>query len=203
MLDKKTKVNKTRFLSAKMVVACNVDGGDFCTTRRAEQEAKAEMSADKPKKAISLHDCMQRFLAAEVLSEGDAWFCSGCKNHVQAEKQIGLWKLPPVLIIHLKRFAFLSNRYREKLEELVEYPLEGLDMSPYLLPGAPEAGRVAFDLFAVSNHMGGLGGGHYTAFARPGENWWLFNDEATSVVENSSRIVSPNSYILYYRRRQK
>jgi ubiquitin carboxyl-terminal hydrolase 4/11/15 len=182
-----------------MNVACNVTNGEFVTTRKAEPLSQEENSSAK---TISLHDCMMRFLSAEVLSDTDAWYCSGCKHHVQAEKQIGLWKLPPVLVIHLKRFAFLSNRYREKLEDLVQFPLVDLNMSQYLLSGAEGSSSAMYNLFAVSNHMGGLGGGHYTAFARPSKEWWLLNDESTSLVQDPAKIVSPNSYILFYSRKQ-
>ncbi len=182
-----------------MVIACNVDGGEFVTTRRV-----AEKIADvDSKKILTLDNCLKRLLEAEVLNESDAWFCGGCKKHVQAEKQIGLWRLPPVLVIHLKRFAFLSNRYREKLEDLVQFPLHAFDMRPYLLPGAAAGRSTMYDLFAVSNHMGGLGGGHYTAYAKPSEKWWLFNDESVSPVDDPQRVVvSPNAYILYFCQRK-
>ena len=29
-----------------------------------------------------------------------------------------------------------------------------------------------YDLYAISNHYGGLGGGHYTAFAKNGDQWF-------------------------------
>lgn len=59
-----------------------------------------------------------------------------------------------------------------------------------------------YDLYAVSNHFGGLGGGHYTAFARlptDGNRWYEFDDAQASPV-NQSRIVSPAAYLLFYRR---
>ena len=36
--------------------------------------------------------------------------------------------------------------------------------------------HVEYDLYAVSNHYGGLGGGHYTAYAKNGNKWFEFND---------------------------
>lgn len=33
-----------------------------------------------------------------------------------------------------------------------------------------------FHLFAVINHFGRLGGGHYTAYVRHGTKWHHFND---------------------------
>jgi ubiquitin C-terminal hydrolase len=35
-----------------------------------------------------------------------------------------------------------------------------------------------YDCFAVSNHFGGLGGGHYTAYAQQPDdrNWYCFDD---------------------------
>ncbi len=29
-----------------------------------------------------------------------------------------------------------------------------------------------YELYAISNHYGGLGGGHYTAYAKNGEKWF-------------------------------
>ena len=38
-----------------------------------------------------------------------------------------------------------------------------------------------YDLFAVDNHYGGLGGGHYTAYAlnfmEDNQNWYEYNGE--------------------------
>lgn len=34
-------------------------------------------------------------------------------------------------------------------------------------------GKAVYDLIAVSNHAGGLGGGHYWAWARNGDDWFV------------------------------
>lgn len=64
-------------------------------------------------------------------------------------------------------------------------PPQGLDLSPYCLASPPVP--PLYDLFAVSNHYGGLGGGHYTAYARlPGADgtaagrWYGFDDSHVS-----------------------
>ena len=62
-----------------------------------------------------------------------------------------------MLIISLKRFSY--NRYwRDKIDVQVDFPVEGLDMTPYVIaPGHDEA---VYDLIACSNHYGGMGGAH-------------------------------------------
>ena len=130
-------------------------------------------------------------------------FEHSCKSFVEAEKQIGLWKMPKVLIVHFKRFAFLNNRFREKLDDRVSFPLEELDLSPHMLSNSPQKNRVKYELVGVANHMGGLGGGHYTAYTKhfkTGE-WWLFNDEKCSRVTDVSQVVSKNAYLLFYVRK--
>lgn len=59
-----------------------------------------------------------------------------------------------------------------------------------------------YDLYAVSQHSGSLSGGHYTAICQNALDlqWYNFNDSsvrATSV----DRIVTPEAYVLFYRRR--
>lgn len=55
-----------------------------------------------------------------------------------------------------------------KLETPVDFQIEGLKLDPYVLEKAPDGEEYIYDLFGVSNHFGGTGGGHYTAYAL---NW--------------------------------
>ena len=59
-----------------------------------------------------------------------------------------------------------------------------------------------YDLYAVSNHFGGLGGGHYTAFARmPGDGGWHNFDDSHVSAAREEEIESEAAYMLFYRRR--
>lgn len=68
-------------------------------------------------------------------------------------------------------------------------------------PGAPAP---VYDLFAVSNHYGGLGGGHYTAYCRMPDNgnWYCFDDSHVSEISTDT-VLSPAAYVLFYRRRDQ
>ena len=54
-------------------------------------------------------------------TRSDGWLgiahrkCPRCNMHREAVKSLGLWRLPPVLIIHLKRFTF-EGPFRDKLQ---------------------------------------------------------------------------------------
>lgn len=46
-----------------------------------------------------------------------------------------LWKVPDVLIIHLKRFQYIPGQYfvhRDKISDNVIFPVEGLDLTGYV-----------------------------------------------------------------------
>jgi ubiquitin C-terminal hydrolase len=139
---------------------------------------------------------LTEFTKEERLGEEDMWYCSSCKDFKQATKKVEIWKAPDVLVFALKRFS--SGRYtRDKIDDFVDFPLEGFDMEPFVEGDkvekrlAEEMGEGAapptigepndsslYDLYAVSNHFGGLGGGHYTAFAKNPDNnkWYDFDD---------------------------
>ena len=94
-------------------------------------------------------------------------------------KKLSLWSAPDVAIIHLKRFAYEGGH--AKLTADVEYPVEGLDLEPFLPRGAtvdagsggPDdassliggvpyprpSGAHVYDLFGVVCHYGSAGGG--------------------------------------------
>ena len=55
----------------------------------------------------------------------------------------------------------------------------------------------------MQNHDGGLGGGHYTTFAKyhqTGE-WYKFNDAQVSKID-PSQLITPSAYLLFYQKRK-
>ncbi|PGH23956.1 hypothetical protein AJ80_02018 [Polytolypa hystricis UAMH7299] len=163
------------------------------TARRSQREARK-------KRGITLDECLDEFGREEVLSENDAWYCPRCKEHRRATKKFELWKSPDILIIHLKRFS--ANRgFRDKIDALVDFPME-LNLEGRL--DVPEEGKsLMYDLIAVDNHYGGLGGGHYTAYAKNfiDGNWYEYNDSMASKRSDPKCVVTPAAYLLFYRRR--
>jgi ubiquitin carboxyl-terminal hydrolase 4/11/15 len=133
--------------------------------------------ASRRKRGLTLDQCLDEFGREEILSENDAWYCPRCKEHRRASKKFELWKAPDILVIHLKRFS-ASRGFRDKIDELVDFPIEGLDLNGRIASAAPEENQI-YDLFAVDNHYGGLGGGHYTAYAKNflTDEWNEYNGE--------------------------
>jgi ubiquitin carboxyl-terminal hydrolase 4/11/15 len=129
---------------------------------------------------ITLDECLDEFERAEVLSEQDMWYCPRCKEHRRATKKFDLWKTPDYLVAHLKRFSSSGWR-RDKLDVLVDFPIEGLDLTSRVLQKEDGKDEI-YDLIAVDDHYGGLGGGHYTAYAKNfvDGRWYNYNGESIS-----------------------
>lgn len=130
---------------------------------------------------IDLDDCLDEFAREEQLGEADLWYCPRCKEHRQARKTLQLWRVPDIFAVHLKRFS--ANRgFRDKLDNLIEFPISDLDLTERVgdktwIQEERGGEKLVYDLFAVDNHYGGLGGGHYTAYAQnfEDEKWYYFD----------------------------
>ncbi len=122
-------------------------------------------------------------------------------------------------------------QWRDKLDTLVEFPLLGLNMAPYVLseqrgahaPTSPtaagttagtaaedEPSPLLYDCFGVVNHYGSMAFGHYTAFtnhavargvADPDGAYWHLYDDSAVRSVAASEVVSGSAYVLFYRRR--
>ncbi|XP_058975366.1 ubiquitin carboxyl-terminal hydrolase 32 isoform X3 [Musca domestica] len=78
---------------------------------------------------VDLNHCLRAFTSEEKLEE---WYhCSHCKGKKPATKKLQIWKLPPILIIHLKRFNCVNNKW-VKSQKVVHFPLDDFDPTPYL-----------------------------------------------------------------------
>uniref|UniRef100_A0A8C7TZ91 Ubiquitin carboxyl-terminal hydrolase 4 n=1 Tax=Oncorhynchus mykiss TaxID=8022 RepID=A0A8C7TZ91_ONCMY len=123
----------------------------------AYEKHESMLQAQKKKATVALRECMELFTTMETLGEHDPWYCPTCKKHQQATKKFDLWSLPRILVVHLKRFSY-NRCWRDKLDTVVDFPVRDLNMSEFVCD--PKAGPYVYDLIAVSNHYGGMGGGH-------------------------------------------
>nr|XP_047927994.1 ubiquitin carboxyl-terminal hydrolase 8 isoform X2 [Anser cygnoides] len=144
----------------------------------------------------TLQECLRLFSKEEKLTDNNRFYCSHCKTRRDSLKKIEIWKLPPVLLVHLKRFSY-DGRWKQKLQTSVDFPLETLDLSQYVI--GPKNNLKRYNLFSVSNHYGGLDGGHYTAYCKNAskQRWFKFDDHEVSEISASS-VKSSAAYILFY-----
>ena len=143
-----------------------------------------------------LKDCFEYFSSEETLGKGNEWYCRKCKGFKRAKKKMELFYLPKLFIICLKRFSG-SNSYWGKNDALVDFPINNMDMKDFVC--GPDKEYSKYDLFAVSQHYGGCGGGHYTAICKNFGKWYNYNDSSVSRGSEND-VVSSAAYVLFYRR---
>ena len=144
-----------------------------------------------PKNQVSLKDCFRKFTESEKLPSD--YKCDECKSRSCVSRRLSIYKPPRVLVLHLKRFAF-SAFSRGKLNTLVRFPKSDLDLSDVVESSASPI----YDLVAVSQHSGSMGGGHYTAACRVDEtSWGSFSDSHASACSDRG-LETPEAYILFY-----
>ena len=149
-------------------------------------------------KEINLDDLLDYFCSDEHLEKGNEWKCGNCHKRVNITKKFSIFYVPKLLIICLKRFAKSGYGYG-KDDTHINFPIENLDMGKYIC--GPDKDHSKYDLFAVSQHYGGCGGGHYTAVCKNIDgNWYSYNDSSVSSTSASSAITSA-AYVLFYRRK--
>lgn len=155
-------------------------------------------------KKIHLYDCFDKFVETERMSGDNAWTGENGEKET-VDKGVVFWSLPKVLVIELKRYSFTETRRGIRMmknQALVEFNAEEtLDLSRYVVGYMPS--QYQYKLYGVCNHIGGLQGGHYTAFVRnANDKWYHFNDRSISLVK-SKQIVTPKAYALWFRKIEK
>ncbi|KAH7853616.1 hypothetical protein Vadar_004756 [Vaccinium darrowii] len=155
-----------------------------CETKSSTFERFQDLSLPLPpteseSDTITLDQCLQTYVQKEILGPKDEWLahipieilgpkdewnCPNCKTDQPANKKLDLWRLPKILIIHLKRF---SNK-KKKLETFVDFPIDDFDLSGIVRNSQQPHHYV---LYAVIKHYGDMGGGHYTASVQVSIFW--------------------------------
>ncbi len=147
-------------------------------------------------------ECLQQFTQTELLDE--PFKCSKCKTYNKASKQLQITKCPELLVLHLKRFSF-NSWSRDKIESPVAIPLQKLSLKLFTSENADkETQECYYELYGISHHYGGLGGGHYVAniFHSDNQEWYLKDDSRVlGLGQSLTDSIQSSAYVLFYQRK--
>jgi len=151
-----------------------------------------------PPEVKSIREALVNLTKTETL---DGFLNQKTKIAVEATKRITIDKLPPILILHLKRFIYDNIGGVQKSHKYIEYPLT-LDLKKD--HKLTEHGEGRYQLFAVSYHHGNTAtGGHYTCDVLHSSGDWLRLDDTIVTKINHSKVTDEKpdrvAYLLFYR----
>jgi ubiquitin carboxyl-terminal hydrolase 8 len=155
---------------------------------------------------IELDSCLQYFSRKERLDDRNAWYCTNCKENVNATKSVQLWSTPDILILHLKRFTYQSSkRYggvrKGKIEDVVNFPVEHLDLEPYIIGPVDPNAPPSYKLFGVVEHSGQTAdSGHYTATVQNSKDGRFYKCNDSQIGDAAANFDGVEAYLLFYRR---
>jgi ubiquitin C-terminal hydrolase len=152
----------------------------------------------------SLTDALANFVKQETVECN----CVNCGDKVKKYKRITCGELPPVLIIFLKRYLYLTSCV--KLSHKVNYN-EYLDASPYMTSHFTNSNNEnqqtnssnnLYKLYGVINHVGkDPHHGHYYSYIRSSDNrWFIVNDEYCRTVPSNEVFNHRDAFVLFYGR---
>ncbi|TNN88524.1 Ubiquitin carboxyl-terminal hydrolase 33 [Liparis tanakae] len=125
--------------------------------------------------------------------------CEKCKKLRNGVKFCKMQSLPEILCVHLKRFRH-ELMFSTKISTHVSFPLEGLDLQPFLAKDSA-AQTTNYDLLSVICHHGTASSGHYIAYCRNDVNnlWYEFDDQSVTEVSESC-VQNAEAYVLFYKK---
>ncbi|KAM3717074.1 Ubiquitin carboxyl-terminal hydrolase [Dirofilaria immitis] len=147
-----------------------------CKRQSVTFEELAQLSIEIPNRNSTIEDCIRNHFQDVELDGSCKWRCPDCESLQTATRRTFLWKLPQVLVIHLKRFTFMGDNW-QKNDAYIAFNTFPLKLQTEY-----------FHLYAIVNHRGSLNSGHYTAVVRNQitKQWLLFDDDVVMPISMDS-----------------
>ena len=168
----------TKVFGGKLRSELRVPGSKNSVTQESYQALQLDIGSSSINNIL---DALKGLTRSETL-HGD--FNSPRGPGTPATKQVFIETLPPVLILHLKRFQYDNAGGTQKIWKKIGYPLD-LEIPKEVFPAHKRGGLIAhnglpkYRLISVVYHHGkNASGGHYTVDVRrqDGREWIRLDD---------------------------
>lgn len=145
--------------------------------------------------ASTLGDCFTELIKEEIID----YKCETCNENCKAIKSCKIWKNPLIMFVQLNRFINFPDGRIKKNNTNVEIP-HILNIDNYCDKSLLDnKNTLVYKLKGISNHHGGMNGGHYTAdcCCIINDSWYHFDDSSVSKYKTDN-IDTSSAYILMY-----
>jgi len=155
----------------------------------------------------SLTDALEAFASEEQLTGSDRWDCEMCGKRVDATKRMEIYKLPPVIMLHLKRNKYDKEVGLTKINARIELPDRTIDepINLEMYTVSRQKGHAMYDIIGIVNHHGkNAHTGHYTAHCLHCVEckWYSFNDGKVTKLAIDDEWLPEQAYILFLMKRR-
>lgn len=160
-----------------------------CKKCGASSDSKEPFGNISLQVSSTLEQSLERFTRSEKLDE--YYKCGNCSSLGTSNRKLSISSLPPLLVLHMKRFAL--GLPMSKISKHIQFP-ELLDMSPFSVVNEDHL----YSLAGVVVHSGfSTTSGHYHACVKNQGLWYEIDDEDVRLLKNST-VLSQQAYLLFY-----
>ena len=168
-----------------------------CRKTSLTRDRYMDLSLDVADRSITtLERAFEKFTEDETLTDDNVVTCSRCKAKRIVTKGLRLATAPTMLVVNFKRFLYDNSGRLSRLSKHVRFPLQ-LEIGEYM-SRANRGKPLPYTLVAVLVHRGrSCDCGHYFAYVRKGNDWYLTNDAEVTRV-NVEEVLASQAYVMVY-----
>jgi ubiquitin carboxyl-terminal hydrolase 8 len=151
-----------------------------------------------------IYELLDRYISNEILDNDINCIC--CSKNTQHTKKMIFWKLPKVLIIHLKRFDNNLNKIISDFQAYPEISLKNYCTNEEEITDNTKDysnffkhlnNETSYKLSSICAHVGRYDSGHYYSYIIKDNITYKCSDTNIKEISNDTEIYK-NSYIYFY-----
>lgn len=182
-------------IDALFTVYCKIEYVEIGTNNILATQYENMYSIDLALTKLSLNGCLDDFFKEEELNKenDNQYYDDNDKTYKDVVKRTHLFHASKYLVLQLKRW----NYNFKKNQRIIHHdPSSMLDLDRLY---ENNTSMPKYELFAIINHSGNVGGGHYTSCIKNGNGkWYNYNDTMIHEIP-MNKIVGNKNYCLVYR----